>query len=956
MPADNPLLVRFNAFELDERQVRLTRDDKPVAVPPKAFAVLCALARRPGELVRKTELLDEVWGHRYVSDSVLKTTISELRAALGDDARSPACIETASRHGYRFIAAGSRVFDAPAPPQSAEAPQGLVGRAAARKTLHEAWRRAQAGERQIVWLTGEAGIGKTTLIEHFAAESGVRAAYGHCVEQYGAGEAHLPLLEALSSLCSTAPDLQQLLRRVAPTWLLQLPWLTSEQERVALRENLGGSGPERMPREFAELLERWSADHPLLLVTEDLHWSDTATLRLIDHVARRRGPARLLWLASFRVAEVVAEEHPLRWLRQELRLHRLAQEIGLDTFSEQEVADYLLARAPARGLSDDLVRALHRRTDGLPLFVAHVVDDWLARDAPLASLTDGEEAVPENLAGVVERQIERLAPEQRELLEAAAVCGHEFRIGTLAEVLGREPDAVAATCEDLARRSQWLAVAELEADPLGAIDACCAFRHGFYRQVFSKRIGALRRSSLHRQVAAALTRLRERGAAVAASELASHHEAGQQWALALQHHAEAALNALERFAPAEAIRLVQHAQSILPRSPEGLERDRIELTLLGRLMTASQLLSPDAPEARASYPRVRELHARLPDDSSGFDIEIGWLHCTAAEYAQALAIAEAVHASADPARNLVRYVASCNLLGTTLLSMGRLASARALLEEGLRASTALGDRPANALSVIDLHVSLECRLSQALAAMGCVDTARAHAEAARERALQCGPFTRRVSLLFLGLLHATLGNPREVREAGEELARLATTSSMPEAAACGDWLRGWALAQLGEPEEGHALIVAGAQSDECLGFLRGRSGVLGFAAEALLLARRPAEAQRQLEEALAFVEKTGERVHLPQLLLLRARIAHEQRADAAEALDACLQEAQAQEAHWTGLRAQLFHWDVAPSGADRVTALAAARALVREGAQSAPVLRADALLLRHPRGRGDPEH
>src|SRR5262245_11675709 len=99
-----PLNLRFDCFELDERQARLTHDGRPIALPPKAFAVLCALGRQPGQLVTKDALLDAVWGHQYVSDSVLKTTISELRAALEDDAKQPRYIETASRRGYRFIA------------------------------------------------------------------------------------------------------------------------------------------------------------------------------------------------------------------------------------------------------------------------------------------------------------------------------------------------------------------------------------------------------------------------------------------------------------------------------------------------------------------------------------------------------------------------------------------------------------------------------------------------------------------------------------------------------------------------------------------------------------------------------------------------------------------------------------------------------------------------------------
>jgi DNA-binding winged helix-turn-helix (wHTH) protein len=105
MAEGGTLRLRFDAFELDEADARLKRDGVPVPVPPRAFAVLCMLARQAGQLVTKDALLDEVWGHRHVSESVLKSTISELRAALADDARQPRYIETASRRGYRFIGA-----------------------------------------------------------------------------------------------------------------------------------------------------------------------------------------------------------------------------------------------------------------------------------------------------------------------------------------------------------------------------------------------------------------------------------------------------------------------------------------------------------------------------------------------------------------------------------------------------------------------------------------------------------------------------------------------------------------------------------------------------------------------------------------------------------------------------------------------------------------------------------
>ena len=101
--------MRFDAFELDEANALLLRDGEALALAPTPFALLCVLARRPGSLLTKHVLLDQVWGHQFVSDSVLKTAISDLRTVLDDDPRHPRFIETVSRRGYRFIAATAAI-------------------------------------------------------------------------------------------------------------------------------------------------------------------------------------------------------------------------------------------------------------------------------------------------------------------------------------------------------------------------------------------------------------------------------------------------------------------------------------------------------------------------------------------------------------------------------------------------------------------------------------------------------------------------------------------------------------------------------------------------------------------------------------------------------------------------------------------------------------------------------
>jgi len=346
---ESSVKLRFDTFELDESDARLRRNGVPIAVPPRAFAVLCTLARSPGQLVTKDALLDAVWGHRHVSESVLKTTISELRAALADDARQPRYIETASRRGYRFIGAahGAAAVRQGAAPEAAAPAAAIIGREAELAELREAWRRAQAGERQLVWVTGEAGVGKSTLIDTFIRELGPGVAtFGQCVEHFGTGEPYLPILEAVKELCRRDPSLVSAMRGVAPTWLVQMPWLVNESDRANLYTDVGGAHQDRMVREMRELMDRFTANRPLVFVLEDLHWSDAGTLRMMEHFARRPREVRLLWIATFRLTQVIAEDHPLRALRQELRLHKLCREIPLDPFSESEVGDFLARNVP----------------------------------------------------------------------------------------------------------------------------------------------------------------------------------------------------------------------------------------------------------------------------------------------------------------------------------------------------------------------------------------------------------------------------------------------------------------------------------------------------------------------------------------------------------------------------------------------------------------------------------
>ena len=537
--------LAFGPFRLDARNARLTEGARELELPPKAFAVLCHLAARPGELVTKDELLDAVWGRRFVSESVLKTAVSTIRTVLGDDSRAPRYVETVSRRGYRFVATpvesapvASSLPLAPVEPPAAEE-AALVGREEPLARLDSLLASALGGSRQTVMVGGEAGIGKSALLRRLAARAqstGAWVAFGQCVEQVGGGEPYLPVLDALAELSrgpAGAPWVAAL-RQVAPTWLAQLPWLVPAGDEASLRHELAGAVQDRMLREFGALLDTVTQARPLVLLVEDLHWSDHATVNLLGYLARRRGPARVMLVASYRPIDAALAEHPMQALRQELKLHRLCTELMLEPFTEHEVDRYLRERLgdelPA--LHEALARQLHAHTEGLPLFVANLVDvladsgafePGTAAAADPAALLSGLQ-VPDTLSGVIERQIARLPGELRALLEAAAVLGLEFVHPLLAALMEQDAGVLRARCEGMARRAEWLRSAGLATLPDGTLAGRFAFRHALHRRVFYERVSPARRLQMHLQAAGALQAMTGAQADHNAAEVALHLE------------------------------------------------------------------------------------------------------------------------------------------------------------------------------------------------------------------------------------------------------------------------------------------------------------------------------------------------------------------------------------------------------------------------------------------------
>jgi predicted ATPase/DNA-binding winged helix-turn-helix (wHTH) protein len=569
--------LAFEEFRLDPANALLWRGDDRVALAPKPFEVLCHLVDRPGELVTKDELLDAVWSNLHVSESSLSVAISALRSALGDDPNSPRYIETVTRRGYRFVAPVA-VISPPQverpPDRKASAPSFAVaarplwrvGRTGQIEALERLLQQTLGGNRQVVFIIGEAGIGKTTLVEMVMerlSRGGVGVLLGRCIEHFGMDEAFLPLIEALQGRCREAdgPLLLMKLREHAPTWLAQMPSFLDARDRASLQNEIFGTTRERMLREFCELVEDLSSDRPWILVIEDLHWSDYATVDALSLFARRQQKASVLVLATYRPGDVMIGGHPIRFVHQELQIHGRSTQLALDRLSLTEVEQYLALRFADAEIAQALAERVFRRTGGQPLFVVSLVDYFVAEHKILEvdgrwrltpSGIGSKEDIPRDLREMIALQIDRLTVEDQRLLETASAAGAEFSAAVVAAALDRGIPEVEQACESLARKGQVIAPSGLAEWQDGTVAGLYAFLHALYQELLYQRLAPGQRIQQHRRLGERLEVGYGARTAEIASVLALHFEEGRDFAKAVRYLGEAAENAAKRFSNREA--------------------------------------------------------------------------------------------------------------------------------------------------------------------------------------------------------------------------------------------------------------------------------------------------------------------------------------------------------------------------------------------------------------------
>ena len=901
MGSENRII--FDSFCLDRSNECLWRGPEVVKLRPKAYAVLNQLVSRPGQLVTKEELLAAVWPETFVGEAVLKVTVRQLRDALADDPKSPRYIETAHRRGYRFVGKLGECFTLPsrngnqepttvvdnATKRERELPMGFVGRDEALARMRRWLQKTLTGERQIVFVTGEAGIGKTALVDTFARYVGfdrsIRISTGQCLEQFGIGEAYMPILEAIGHLCRKDEHVVEVLRAHAPMWLMQMPSLLSNSEREALSREVSGATRERMLREMGDALEALAADQPLVLILEDLHWSDYATLDLISYIATQRRPAHLMVIGTYRTVELIVSGHPLKAVKQELLGKQQCEELPLAYLNEEAIAKYLSVRFSGNRFPDGLAPLIYERTEGNSLFMVNVVDYLLTEGLIvrheggwqlMADIETVEIGVPDSIKQMIEKQIDVLDPEVQRILEAASVAGREFSTLAIVAALDEDRAQVDARCDQLARQRRFIHDCGVQVLPNGEVAGRYGFIHSLYRRVLCDRVSSSRRVQFHRRIGERGEEIYGERAREIAAELAMHFERGSDYERAVKYLRRAADNATRRFAYQEAVTLAQRGLELVKNLPDTHARTEQELCLqltLGVPLMATKGYA--AAEVASVYRRARELCQQLGETPDVSEVLWGlWAyHIVRAELETAREIANEFLRLAErlpyPGLAMRGHLA----MEITLLHIGEFALCMDHFHKVLSYYDHDRHRDDVFLYSQNTGVAMLSHGAWALWFIGQPDEALKRMEEALSLARELSePHGLAHALYFASILHHLRREERLAQEHAEAAIKISNEHGLVLYQSMATITLGWSLVEQGNQDEGIELIRQGIAAHEGTGMQIATPHFIALLAEALGRAERADEGLRLFNDALELAQRNDEGCYVAELYRVKGEL------------------------------------------------------------------------------------
>jgi predicted ATPase len=791
----------------------------------------------------------------------------------------------------------------------------VVGRGQELAALRAGFDSAAGGRGSLLCVSGEAGLGKTTLVEDLLEEleAGGRpcaVARGCCSERLAGAEAYLPFLEALDGLLRGpgGSPTAQLMKLVAPTWYVQLAPLAGEDPSLAgLLAEARGASQERLKRELGVFLHEVSGLRPLVLFLDDFHWADPSSVDLLAYLGGKCATTRLLLVVAYRPAELLLARHPFGPVRLEFQARGVCREVSLPSLSRADLDGYLALAFAGHHFPEEFAATVHARTGGNPLFMVDLlrylrdrgtlVQDqgrWaLARAVP-----DFRRELPESVRSMIQRKVGQLGEADHHLLLAASVQGPEFDSAVLAAVLGREPAEVEERLDVLERVHALVRLVREQEFPDRTLTLRYAFVHGLYHNALYASLRPTRKAEWSAAAARALLAHYGEKSAPVATELALLFESARDPARAAHYFLQAAEHAVGVSAHQEAAGLARRGLALLETLPDTPARAHEELTLLLALGVSLVATSGFAcPDVEWTYLRARALCQRDEDPATLFPVLYGlWnLYLVRCDLPRCKELAAQMSSLArgqpDPVLSLVAH----NVLQQPLFHLGEFPAARRHQEQGLALYDPDRHRPLTAVYGEDPGVGCLVYGAATLWGLGYPEQARKSVEASRKLAEGLSyPFNVAQALYYGAFTHLCRREVDRVRELAGGLMELCREQGFALLLAGGMVLDGWALAEQGRGEEGVGRMRAGLAGWQATGALSHRPYHLGLLAQALARQGRAGEGLTALAEALSLCAATGERfweaeLHRLQgeLLLLRGDADR----SAPSAADACFREA-----------------------------------------------------------------
>jgi hypothetical protein len=775
---------------------------------------------------------------------------------------------------------------------AAAQPQNSVGRESERATLRRAYARVKNGGSLLVAVTGEAGMGKSTLTEDFLREIRTGAdrpivARGRCSERLAGAEAYLPILEVLEDVLrrSAGLSMDQLMRTVAPTWYVQVATRSEHPSIIDMRREAQAASQERMKRELAALFEDLSKSRPVIVFLDDLHWADVSTIDLLNYLARRFADMRLLVLVTYRPSDMALAQNRFASVSADLHPHGLFEHVAIESLAVGDVERYLSLEFPGHQFPPAFAAFIHGKTEGTPLFMADLVrylrdsgclaerqGKWVL-ERPVSELPRD---LPESVRSMISRKIEQLDERDRRLLIGASVQGSEFDSATISEATGIDPMDVEERLEVLERVHVFVRRGAEEEFPDRTLTVKYQFAHVLYQNLLYASLQPTQRATLSGRTARALvTRYGHRDEEIA-SRLAVLFEGARDFAVSARYFFAAAQHAVTLFGFREALSLAERGLTALRGIPETPDRVRQEVGLqMIRGLALRSMKGWSAPEIEPVFARARELCQRLDDPPELFPVlwSLTLFHAIRGDLREYRRRADALMEMAEHSENPAFLMGAHHLVGVSREFLGDMVEAARVLDRGRDLHVPSQHVAYTAMYGLDPGMIARAMSSRPMWVLGYPDRALVRAQETLTLARsQRQPMTLAFALLVTQGVHLNRGEIAEAIALGNETVALCHEYELLQEREWSRSFQGAALAATGKLDEGIDLLTDSLAVQQAMGSGLVRSAFLGVLGDLLRFAGRIDEGLAAVAAGFEHAEKTLEGGYVAELLRARGEL------------------------------------------------------------------------------------